>query len=63
MATIMEKENWKYSELGMQKAQFVIPKVLHKRFKRIALEDETTMSNIVVYLIEAYVEKREKELS
>ena len=59
----MGKAIQKRSESGMQKAQFTIPKALHKRFKRIAFEDETTMSNIVVELIEVYVRKREIEVS
>ncbi len=58
----MGKTIQKKSESGMQKAQYTIPKELHKRFKRVVLEYETTMSLIVVDLIRDYVEKAEEDL-
>lgn len=56
----MGKTIQKKSESGMMKAQFTFPIDLHKRIKRIAFEDDTTMSKIVVELVEAYVKKRGK---
>lgn len=53
----------KSREVGFQRTHFLVPADLHKRFKKIAVEDEKSMSVIIVELIEVYVEKREKELS
>jgi hypothetical protein len=57
----MTKTIQKKSESGMRKAQFTMPISLHKRFKKVAIDEETTMSKIVVDLVVAYVEEREKE--
>jgi len=50
-------------EVGLRRSHFMVPIDLHKRLKRIAVEDEVSMSKIVTELIEVYVEKRERELS
>jgi hypothetical protein len=59
---VLMAKKQKSGTVGFQRTHYLIPADLHKRFKLIAVEDEKSMSVIVVELIKSYVEKREKEL-
>jgi hypothetical protein len=46
----------------MKKLQMNIPDELHKRLKRYCVDAETQMTEVVLKLIEDFLEKTEKKL-
>jgi hypothetical protein len=57
----MAKKIQKKSESGMVRTHLLIPKHLHKKFKLIAVAEDTTMSKMIADLIERDIERREKK--